>query len=108
MNDHLSSLYQATLETVNKIDEVTPEEMLELLEHRDDVFGHLQQNAPLSTEQKEALRGILYYDEILLNRMTELREEASIGLKKIAHTKRQKQGYETGYSSESSIIDWRK
>jgi hypothetical protein len=40
--------------------------------------------------------------------MTELREEASIGLKKIAHTKRQKQSYETGYSFESSIIDWRK
>lgn len=100
--DRLSDL---TLEIVRNLEESTVEDLLVLVQYREDVLESLQLMDHVSEVDRSLLAEIYAHDRLLESRMTELLDEAARGLEKIAKTKVQKQSYEKLYAGESYFID---
>lgn len=93
------------MKIVQGIDESSVDELLDLVQSRDDAIESLQLADNISEVEREILAKIINYDVLIASRMNVLMEEAAQGLEKIAKTKVQKQSYEKMYAGESYFFD---
>ncbi|SFF38549.1 hypothetical protein SAMN04487969_14328 [Paenibacillus algorifonticola] len=107
MENVIFELYVKTKQLVEHLDHSESDELLALIELREDVINQLESGILVSEEQKQLLREIGEFDEVLLTKMHFFKDEASQGLNKINNNRLQKQVYEQAYASESYFIDRR-
>jgi hypothetical protein len=105
MNSQVNRLYTMTLHVAERIDNTQVDELLELVQCRDEVLESLSNSGAVSEEERTLLIGIKEYDHIISSRMNLLMEEAKQGLSNIAKTRTQKRTYEKLYAGESYFID---
>ncbi|OXM14123.1 hypothetical protein [Paenibacillus herberti] len=104
----LDQLKHETVQLVQRLENCDYEELIHLLERRDQVLEELNQlRLPLVESQKVTLKEIGIYDSAILNRMNQLMEEASIGLQRLNESQHQKRAYESYASAGSYFIDRR-
>ncbi|WP_341279870.1 hypothetical protein [Paenibacillus sp. FSL H8-0537] len=106
MISSLQSLYDQTLYIAEHIQEASYEELVELADFRTEIVNKLQQTQ-VSEEMKAVIRLIGEYDDTILKRMQELKDEAATSLNKIKLHRMQKQKYEQAYNAESYFVDLR-
>ncbi|ANY66969.1 hypothetical protein BBD42_11180 [Paenibacillus sp. BIHB 4019] len=107
MEDIIFELYVKTKQVVEQLDHAESDDLLALIELRENVINQLETGLIVSEEQKQLLRDIGGFDEVLLAKMQLLKDEASQGLNKLNNNRLQKQVYEQAYASESYFIDRR-
>ncbi len=109
MNRQLNELHIKTQEFAGRIDQVTAEELLQLLELRDEVIAVLgMEGMILSKEDKDCLHDLRAYDSIILDRMNHIKTEASEAVNRIRTSNMQRKIYDADFSGESYFIDKKK
>ncbi|CAM4477165.1 hypothetical protein FHS16_004718 [Paenibacillus endophyticus] len=84
------------------------EEWMDLIQLRDEVIPVLQRRPKLEEDEKRMLRKIVGYDEVMVARMNELKQEAAAMIIKVNKTRIQKNSYDSNSPSESYFIDQKK
>lgn len=105
MTTQLNLLYELTMRLTECISEATVDELLDLVELRDDVIESMKLKGDLADAEKSLLAQISANDAIIVSRMTALKEEAVQQLDKIAKIRIQKQTYEKVYAGDSYFFD---
>ncbi|WP_171056263.1 hypothetical protein [Paenibacillus sinopodophylli] len=105
MSGTLIELYETTLELARRLEDTSVDEWMDLIQLRDEVIPILQLRPELEEEEKRMLRIIVGYDEVMVARMNELKEEAAAMIIKVNKTRIQKNSYDSSSSSESYFID---
>lgn len=113
MLEKLQHLRVETIQIVDMLNETTYEKLEQLSEEREKIFSDLlRQQNEFEDEYKKKLRNemkeILKHDEKIVNKMNELRLEASEAIKNINRSKQQQQAYTNTNGSIDSIFFDRK
>lgn len=111
MNEHVYRLAEITLLTVEKLNEMSFEELVEFVEARGELIHKLNQSSADAYKDEKTqilLKETLHQDAAILGRMKELREEASQHLMKIGSARKYNQSYENNYYSGSAFVDQKK
>ncbi|RJE85641.1 hypothetical protein D3P07_20830 [Paenibacillus sp. 1011MAR3C5] len=103
----VQKLHDQTLCLVNQIQLATIEQLTELLELRDEVIAVLSQSANVTQEDKHYIKQIASYDEVIINRMNQLKDEAAQGMKRMDDNRKQRSSYDAQYGGSSYFIDIR-
>lgn len=104
----LKHLTDKLVETLNK---ASYEEIEEFVQQREEIMTQLQTQKFTSSEldkNRETMKQILQHDQIILARMTVLKEEASQSINKISSGKIQKNAYDKSYSIDGVYFDKKK
>ena len=105
----LARLLEATASLSERIDNADMDQLLQLIQLRDETTAFLQPYAGrLSNEEKQLIRDINSYDDVILRRMNELKEQASAELASLKKAAIQKNAYSSAYSVGSYFFDKRK
>lgn len=105
MHTSITILYDTTMKLVSYIDSTETEQLLNLIELRENVIRALGAQDNLSTEERDILREIVRFDDLIASRMMVLKDETANKLNNLKRTKVQKNKYEQAYISESYFID---
>jgi hypothetical protein len=111
MDKLIQELEKLSVAIMNRIGEVSYEELLEYTEKRQPVLDELAMRIsenPLTPVQKQSLQNILQYDQKIKSRMIDFKLEASNWLRQRDAVKVQRNAYESSYSFDSMIMDQRK
>lgn len=116
MDSLLQQLKLLSQNIVPRLHEATMDELLEFVHMREQLIDQLQQHRATqqlppghsSQAHKHLAEEICRYDEPIMSRMLELKQEAAEGLAKFDQSRMQKNAYEASYSMESAFIDQRK
>lgn len=109
MSEHVTELEELTARLIQRIVQVDYEEFTVFSERREQLVHQLIVNQEvLTVADKQRLRKIMEYDEVILSTMTSLKQEASEWLLKQGAVKEQRNAYGAGYSVESMFIDHKK
>lgn len=105
----LNQLKEETVQLIRRLETCVYEDLLQLLQLRDQALAELQSSPNALEEMEKAiLKELESYDSILLNRMEQLKDEASVGLQRLTESQLQKRAYESYSSAGSYFIDRRK
>lgn len=111
MDKLIQELEKLSVAIMNRIGEVSYEELLEYTEKRqpvlDEIAMRISENPPTPV-QKQSLQNILQYDQEIKSRMMDYKLEASNWLQQRDAVKAQRNAYETSYSFDSLLMDQRK
>ncbi|WP_139996967.1 hypothetical protein [Paenibacillus paridis] len=105
MTLQLETLHKLTLKIAQRIDNTNIEELLSLVQLRDDAIESLNAKSIISEVEQSLLQQIRKEDDLILSRMTALKDEAAEGLNKIAKIRIQKKTYEKMYAGDSYFFD---
>ncbi|QAY67761.1 hypothetical protein [Paenibacillus protaetiae] len=108
MSELIHQLWDSTQETVSGLGQAEPESLIALIELRDQVLRYAQEQTVLTEDEKRMLQQIGEFDAVIVERMQQLRDEASNQIQKIRKTRMQKQVYEKAYDYGSFFVDRRK
>jgi DNA-binding ferritin-like protein len=108
MQSKLEQLYEITESLVSNLSETVPEDFERLVELREDALLDLEKLKTLTEMDKQMLFIVDRHHAALVQRMTELRDNASEGLDKIRQSRIQKNRYDPDHASGSYFIDRRK
>lgn len=108
MNPHVEQLHVATIALAANIDSATFEELGALVELRDATLEALRTGEEITEKDRMLIQEICQYDQLFVERMTCLRDEATMHLNKRMHSRVQKTGYDNANPIESYFIDKRK
>ncbi|WP_028551013.1 hypothetical protein [Paenibacillus sp. UNC451MF] len=112
MDKSLDELLQMTQQLASKLETVGYEEIVEFVNIREELVLNIQkqyENHKLDKSYLDhALVSILSYDDQILYRMQQLKNEASDNLNKMTTAKQQKSSYEAKYAPESMFFDKKK
>ncbi|MNW38006.1 hypothetical protein D3C74_150630 [compost metagenome] len=111
MDELLVHLEQMTQEFTIRLNETTYEEIEQFVEERqvkvDRILTFLESQSP-TIEQKRKVKSILYNDQMISQRILQLKVEAQDWLLQRNMAKTQRIAYESAYSPESVLMDRRK
>lgn len=105
MEFQLAKLYETTAELVSRINEVSYEELTDLVELREQVVHELMPPSERTEDEKQLLHRLGEFDADILARMTHLREEAQNGIRKISQTRVHRKVYQPGVTAGSFFFD---
>jgi hypothetical protein len=111
MDELVSQLAEVTNRLVERIEQVTEEEILIFLDERDSVIDRMKLDQISENDRnryRPRVMDILQHDQRILSRLNLLRNEAMEGISKLEAGKRQKTGYDTTYSHDSIYFDRKK
>ncbi|MBJ9993125.1 hypothetical protein [Paenibacillus sp. S28] len=111
MDNLISSLQALTENVVARLQYTAYEELQDFVQERQqliDELNRLKQHTPFSPSQVEQLQSILQADPLILNRMDQLKMEASDWLQHRGQAKMQRSAYEAAYTPDSFLMDQRK
>lgn len=108
MNAKLSQLNDKTLEVVKQIDHVTVDELLELIELRDEAIMALSNDILISEEDKKCIQTLKNYDSIIMQKMNNIMKNASDAINKMRISNMQRKVYDSDAATESYFIDKKK
>lgn len=92
----------------NNLDHLAMEQINDILELRDQLIVELENTIGLTGEQKTQLQTLATYDQKIVERMEQLKQEAANELIKISNIRKQQEGYSSQYDTESYFIDNKK
>ena len=110
MHNLLLQLKQLTVEMMDKLDRATAEDFVQFVEKREIYIQKVREMEPEQADREkyaQLVKEILQYDQPIMARMNELKQEASAELIKIGQSRVQKQAYNMNYAAESAFIDRR-
>ena len=107
MNAELSQLNEKTLEVVKQIDHATVDELLELIELRDEAIMALNDSL-ISEEDKKCIETLKNHDSIILEKMNNIMKDASDAINKMRISSMQRKLYDSDTAAESYFIDKKK
>jgi hypothetical protein len=111
MDSLILALQKLTSRLAANIVTVTTEDILNFIDKREKIINSLKA-ADLSPEEREKYRGIveeiLQHDQMIVDKMAELRNEAQAAIHKFKSASVQKSAYDTAYSPDSVFFDKRK
>ncbi|WDH98280.1 hypothetical protein PUW24_04905 [Paenibacillus urinalis] len=111
MKQLISELEILTSEFLLHIDEVSYEEVESFVEkrqrHVDSILVEVVQHR-MDSEDEQRLKVLLSKDEIIVNKMIDLKKEAQDWLQQRNRIKAQRNAYENPYSADSLLLDRRK
>lgn len=116
MDNLLARLEKLTDEVVNRLAEITYEELTQFVEERERLISEIQRAGNLIAETTEEQRTgylqkasrILSHDEVILNKMERLKNEAGVELAKFNSARKGKAVYHTDYIPDSAFFDRKK
>ncbi|WP_411343963.1 hypothetical protein ACE3MZ_20630 [Paenibacillus sp. WLX1005] len=89
----LRKLYNQTVYTAENIAEAEENELIALIALRNGAMSDLEQKEQVNEEEKQMIRDILSYDEIIVGRMNEIKDDAALQLRKIRQYHMQSKAY---------------
>ncbi|MCM3786004.1 hypothetical protein M3231_23890 [Neobacillus mesonae] len=111
MKQLINELERLTSEFLIRINEVSYEEVENFVEGRqkfvDSILAEAVQDR-MDAEDEQRLKVLLSKDEIIVNKMVELKQEAQDWLQQRNRIKAQRNAYENPYSADSLLLDRRK
>jgi cytoplasmic iron level regulating protein YaaA (DUF328/UPF0246 family) len=111
MDDLVLKLKQLTDQLVETLDNATYEEIDEFVQQREEIMTEFQTRKFSSSEldnNRETMKQILQHDQIILERMKALKDEATQSINKISSGKAQKNAYDKFYSMDGVYFDKKK
>jgi glycyl-tRNA synthetase (class II) len=111
MDELLVHLEQMTQQFIIRLNETTYEEVEKFVEERQvkvDQILTLSESQFLTVEQKRKMESILRNDEMISQRMLQLKIEAQDWLLQRNMAKTQRNAYESAYTPDSILMDRRK
>lgn len=111
MKQLINGLEDLTSELLIRINEASYEEVENFVEGRqkfvDSILAEVVQNR-MDAEDEQRLKVLLSKDEMIVNKMVELKKEAQDWLQQRNRIKAQRSAYENPYSADSLLLDRRK
>lgn len=89
----LRKLYNQTVYTAENIAEAEENELIALIALRNGAMSDLEKKEQVNEEEKQMIRDILSYDEIIVGRMNEIKDDAALQLRKIRQYHMQSKAY---------------
>ncbi|WP_138496168.1 hypothetical protein [Paenibacillus pinistramenti] len=108
MLEELQRLYMTTSRLAENINEATTTDLERLVFQRQVVVNKINNSNGLTEQEKEIAAQLKQFDEIIVGRMEQLKNEAAQGLKKIRISQLQKNSYNAAYTVGSSFFDSKK
>jgi hypothetical protein len=111
MDNEINQLEEWTMAVLSRLETIQYEEMAELVEERQRLIEQLQLGSTTQEQMKQyqvRISSLLQQDESILRRMSELKTEATDGIKKINAGRVQKGGYDTNYNLDGILFDKKK
>ncbi|MGN7169668.1 hypothetical protein ACTHSJ_27750 [Paenibacillus cellulositrophicus] len=111
MDKFINSLKVLTESVLERLHCISPQELQDFVQERQQLIDELnrfKQHTPFSPSQVEQLQSILQADPLILNRMNQLKMEASDWLQNRGQAKMQRSAYESAYTPDSFLMDQRK
>ncbi len=111
MNNWIKELEQLTDSLISRFDQISPEELADFVEKRQQILDHildLARQHPLSYDQENKLHALIQHDAQIRERMEQFKQEASDWLRQREQAKLQRTAYDTPYSANSILMDRRK
>lgn len=106
MMNKIIELLDLTIISVENINELNEEGLLNLIQLRDEVVGYIEEEGrTIFKEEKELISKISMFDPIIVQRMEYLKEEAAQKLRMIKMSQIQKNNYDNSLVAESYFID---
>ncbi|WP_059041709.1 hypothetical protein [Paenibacillus rubinfantis] len=107
--DYVLELEQLTLHVVQQIHQISYEELADFSDHREELANLiLPLKDSLDDQDRNRLLNLRKYDEMILSRMAQYKEEASDWLLKRGNIKNQTSAYNVGYTPDSMFFDYKK
>ncbi|WMT40658.1 hypothetical protein RE628_26540 [Paenibacillus sp. D2_2] len=110
MDELLVQLDQITRSVSSSLNQMSSDELVAFVEQRQLIVDQIVVNASrisLNHSQQEKLGSILEFDQMIRQRMEQLKLEASDWLMQRDQAKQQRSAYETSYASDSILMDRR-
>lgn len=111
MDKWVEELQDMTIQMVEGLEEATYEDLERFVEKRGALIDRLSEfkaSQSVKEQYAESVKRLLQYDAIILNRMSQLKEEADSSIVKINNANTQRSAYDAVYSSDSLFFDRRK
>ncbi|RKP47249.1 hypothetical protein D7Z26_23365 [Cohnella endophytica] len=112
MDDVIIRLEQLTDQFVSGLDQVQHEEVMAFIEEREQLVAEISDSKQLPSSltlvQKQRIQAVLQLDNMILNRMNQLKNEASHELQKIQQSKMHHNVYDKAYAADSAFFDKKK
>jgi hypothetical protein len=109
MNNDIQKLYELTLLVVDRLDDITYEELADFANNRLDMVSRIELcKEQLKEEDKEIIRQLMNFDTKILAKMDAYKNEASEWLLKQGAIRDQKMAYNSSYTPDSLFFDHKK
>ncbi|KRE73585.1 flagellar protein FliT [Paenibacillus sp. Soil750] len=109
MDKLLQTLQRITQAIIVELDQMDDEQFASFVEERQLIIDQLQSmNQSFNDQQKLVIKDILQYDEAIVRRMQQLKDEAKSGIDKIERARVHNNAYEQPYAQESYFFDRKK
>lgn len=111
MYNLVHSLKEITEHMVAQLDYVTEEQIIFFIDQREQLVQQLQQNVITDAERREygsIVQGVLEHDNVITNKLEELRSGASDDIQKVNVARVQNTAYSTPYIQDSYYFDKKK
>lgn len=106
MDELILELKELTLRVVHKMDDMTYEDLSVFVERRGWIIDHIQAVEVMERSfYKDKIFDILQYDQLILGKLKQLRDEASSALTNINRVRTQKRNYDQIYTLDSVLFD---
>nr|WP_146767119.1 flagellar protein FliT [Paenibacillus sp. YN15] len=105
------SMHRMTRDMVNRFEQATEDDLTAYVEERGALFEQLEDLTPTPVEKARhaaAVQEILAWDRLIVNRMEQLKQHASLQLNRANASRVQKAAYDAGYTPDSLFFDRRK
>lgn len=109
MDKLLQTLQRITQAIIVELDRMDDEQFASFVEERQLIIDQLQSmNQSFNDQQKLVIKDILQYDNVIVRRMQQLKDEAKSGIDKIERARVHNNAYEQPYAQESYFFDKKK
>lgn len=104
----LIALYRETVAIMDHLDQEQHERFVHLINLREAALAELRASGTVEEADRAIVKALMGYDESIMKRMQELRDDASKTLNKIQVSKQQKRVYDSDLIEGGSFFDKRK
>ncbi|MCK6075675.1 hypothetical protein [Paenibacillus silvae] len=104
--EYIDCLYDLTLQVIHRLDVINYEEMASFVDQRESLVNNMKADGiQLNESDKAKVEQLLEYDQILINKMSLLKNEAASWLNKQGTIRVQKNAYSSNYAPDSLFFD---
>ncbi|WP_315793796.1 hypothetical protein [Paenibacillus sp. BIC5C1] len=104
--EYINQLFDMTIRIVDQIDDIEYEELTSFVDQRESLVGLIMSNnSKLDEFDKNKVKQLMKYDDVFLNKMLSLKNEAASWLNKQGSIRVQKNAYSSNYASDSLFFD---
>lgn len=108
MSNKLLALHRSTLDLIERLQEADENDFSRLIILRKRALNELSRQEQVTEEDKCIIRELGQFDEPLMKRMIELKDEAANGLRRVAQSKKQRALYQAPWAAQSYFFDRKK